>query len=127
MSADNGVYILVSRGRWTRHGYKREYRAVHAQAIENITYHPDYPDSPNKEPELNREMVLEYFGEARVFTDRRMAEGYAQAIYDQWMREFGVVEYGIRWFDECAHIPFPKWRSDGKPRRHRRTKLALAG
>lgn len=127
MSADNGVYILVSRGRWTRHGYKREYRVIHAQAIENVTCQPDYPGSKNREPELNRAMVLEYFGEARVFTDRRVAEGYALAVYDQWMKGLGTVEYGIRWFDEFAHIPFPKWQSDGKPRRHRHTELVKAG
>lgn len=125
MSADNGVYILVSRGRRTRHGHKTEYRVIHAQAIENIMEQPDYPAAylMMQDPELNRRKVLEYFGKARVFTDRRIAEGYAQAIYDQWMKDFGVVEYGIRWFDEFAHISFPKDES----RRHHRTKLIAAG
>lgn len=67
-------------------------------------------------------MVLEYFGEARVFTDRRVAEGYAQGIYDQLMQDI-VVEYGIRWIGEFVHIPFPQ----GVSRRIRRTKLVKAG
>lgn len=107
MSADNGVYILVSRGRKTRHGHKKEYRVIHAQAIENIFWCLNYPEGA-AEPVLNRDDVLSYFGEARVFTDRRVAEGYAQRIYDEWMRDVGYVEYGIVWFDEFAHIPFPK-------------------
>lgn len=121
MSADNGVYILVSRGRKTRRGHKTEYRVIHAQAIENIIWQPDYPDG--RKPMLNREVVLEYFWETRVFTDRRVAEGYAQAIYDDVMWNFGDVEYGIVWFDEFGQIPFPK----GHPRRHRRTQLVPAG
>lgn len=107
MSADNGVYVLVSRGRKTQHGHKKEYRVIHAQAIENIEWSPDYPVGSG-EMLLNREYVLSYFGEARVFTDRRVAEGYAQRIYDEWVKDFGYVEYGIVWFDEFAHIPFPK-------------------
>lgn len=102
MSADNGVYILVSRGRKTRHGFRKEYRVTHAQAIENIEYDPDYPVGSDEM--LNRQHVLSYFGAARIFSDRRVAEGYAQRIYD----EEGYVEYGIVWIDEFAHIPFPK-------------------
>lgn len=113
MSADNGVYILVSRGRKTRHGFKKEYRVIHAQAIENIDWSPDYPVDAS-EPKLNREMVLVYFGEARVMSDRRIAEGYAQCLFDEMERDGGFVEYGIRWLDDFADVPFPQ------PQRRRR-------
>lgn len=117
MSKDNGVYILVSRGRKTRHGHKKEYRVIHAQAIMNIMFAPDLPVGSD-EMMLNSEYVLRYFNGARVFTDRRVAEGYAQATYDAWTVVVGFVEYGIVWFDEYAHIPFPKQQC--------RQKLALA-
>ena len=123
MSADNGVYILVSRGRKTRKGYQKEYRVIHAQAIENITWQPDYPDYMVQDSELNRSEVLAYFGNARVFTDRRIAEGYAQRIFDEVMEGFGIVEYGIVWFDEFAHIPFPKPQSSR--RRHPQVQRTL--
>lgn len=108
MSADNGVYILVSRGRKTQHGLKSEYRVALAQAIENITYQPDYPDFLDRDSELNRETVLSIFGGSRVFTDRKIAEGYAQGVYDMWTKLEGYVEYGIVIIGEYAHISFPK-------------------
>jgi len=123
MSADNGVYILVSRGRKTRHGYRKEYRVIHAQAIENIYWNADDPWPAEGEAMLNDEYVRSYFGEATVLTDRKIAEGYAQCIYDSWMKEFGYVEYGICWLIEFANVPFPK----DQPQRRRRTKLVVAG
>jgi hypothetical protein len=105
MSADNGVYILASRGPKKRRGYTKEYRVVHAQAIDNITWEPDYPRGSG-EKWLNRKYVLMLFGNARVFTDRRIAEGYAQRIYDEHTEDFGVVEYGIC-FRDYAHLRFP--------------------
>jgi hypothetical protein len=113
MSADNGVYILVSRGRKTRHGYKKEYRVTHAQAIENIQWQPGDGIIPgDEEIELSPMYVRALFGNARVFTDRRIAEGYAQRIYDEHTEDGGVVEYGIRFLD-YSHIRFPKKQEAG--------------
>jgi hypothetical protein len=106
MSADNGVYILVSRGPKKRRGYTKEYRVAHAQAIDNIFFEPDYPRG-NGETWLNRKCVLRLFGNARVFTDRRLAEGYAQRIYDEHAEGYSAPEYGIEILDCCAHLRFP--------------------
>jgi hypothetical protein len=122
MSADNGVYILVNRGRKTQRGHKKEYRVIHAQAIENISFMPDYPLG-EEERLLNREQVLSYFGEARVFTDRKLAEAYAQGVHDVWIHFFGCVEYGIVWFDDFAHIRFPK---PEQPQPVKRSQLSAA-
>jgi hypothetical protein len=124
MSADNGVYILVSRGRRTQRGHKKEYRVVHAQAIECIREQPDYPNPMVRDSEFNREMLLQFFGTAWVFSDIRLAEGYALGIYDQWMRDIGVVEYGIVLLDECAHIPFPRPRIPKEARRPAKMSVA---
>lgn len=100
MSADNGVYILVTnRGRG-----KREYRVKHFQCVENLTYDPDFPQH---RPEVNLDVMLSHFGKARVITDRKIAEGYAQAILDEIERNGGICEYGIVWL-EFPTIRFPK-------------------
>lgn len=98
MSADNGVYILATRGR-KRKGRGREYRVAHVQAIENAWFDPDYPAS---RPRLNRELVLELFGKSKVFTDLKIARGYAERI----LEEVVYAEYGIRvlWYTD---LPFP--------------------
>lgn len=110
MSADNGVYVLVSRGPKTGHGRhahrKTEYRVIHAHAIENI-YAQDY-STGDPEPTLNRQMVLKFFGEARVFTNRELATAYAQGLHDGWESRVGYVEYGIVIIDEFADLPFPQ-------------------
>jgi hypothetical protein len=118
MSADNGVYILASRGPKKRRGYTKEYRVVHAQAIDNITWQPDYP-AGNGESELNQKYVLLIFGNARVFTDRRIAEGYAQCLYDELVGDDYVVEYGTCFLD-YAHIRFPK-KQEARSRDQSRT------
>ncbi len=112
MSADNGIYILVTKGR--KRGQK-EYRVIHAQAIENICETPDYPASP-QESVLDRECVLELFGECRVFTDRKFAEGYAMCMEDQtWFTEYGIS------FLDFSQVRFPKPLSTGRSRNRRRS------
>ena len=116
MSADNGVYVLVSRGRRKQHGHKQEYRVVQAQAIENIF---TWPPTSDEDCRLDNEQVTRLFGPARVFTDRKIAEGYAQGVFDS----FGYIEYGIVWIDEFAGLPFPKseptQQPQGLPKRRR--------
>ena len=133
MSADDGVYVLVTRGRKTRHGYKKEYRVVSAQCIENVTEAPDYPFGTSDQAEshdffvLNCEMVLSYFGGARVFNDRRIAEGYAQCLEDHQGAYFGSgTEYGIVWMD-YSHIRFPIPQRSGRSRRFRKNSLTSVG
>jgi hypothetical protein len=107
MSADNGVYILATRGKRTQRGHKTEYRVAHAQSIGNIMWKPDYPRRRRQEPLLNREWAIRLFGASFVFTDRRLAEAFALAIHEQWMKDFGVVEYGIKHLDFSA-VSFPQ-------------------
>ncbi|QQG42772.1 MAG: hypothetical protein HYW15_00965 [Candidatus Giovannonibacteria bacterium] len=98
MSADNGVYILATKG---SEG-KKEYRVAHAQAIENLWYKPDFP---KEKPELSLEYVSVLFGDCRrVFNDQKLAEGYALHILD----EVGYAEYGVQLLD-FAHIRLPKF------------------
>ncbi len=110
MSQDDGVYVLVSRGRRTRSGYKKEYRVIHTQAIENIQYAPNYPAGSDKEV-LNMENLLSYFGEATVFNDRKIAEGYAVRMVEEYGPTFESLEYGLVWIEEFAHIPFPRQKA----------------
>lgn len=69
MSADSGVYILETEG--------PEYRVVYAQAIDNIfgkyddtTFH--WKGDP--------EMILDYFGESKVFSDLTEAWDHATVL-----------------------------------------------
>lgn len=117
MSADNGIYILVTkRGR-----NKKEYRVIHTQAIENVQYMPDYPVS---RPCLNKEELAYKFGNARVFTDRGIAEGYAVRWHETLTKDGVIVEYGICWL-EYPYVRFPsaeyvwKVRAEEERWRHR--------
>ena len=117
MSADNGVYILETRGQ--RRGEK-VYRVVHAQAIENIEWEPDYPA---REPRLNRKYTLMYFGEAVAWTNLDHALEYAKELHDEIADE-GIVEYGICFLDHsCVHFPSTKKL---RKRQARRLKRILA-
>lgn len=100
MSADNGVYILATnRGRG-----KREYRVVDCQCIDNLTYEPNFP---HHRPQVNLEEMISRFGKSKVFTDRKIAEGYAIAIEERVLKDYGICEYGIVWL-EFPDIRFPK-------------------
>jgi len=79
MSADNGIYILITP---TEDGKGKEYRVTHAQAIDNITY--EHPDG-------NPEEVVAYFGTCLPFYDEKNATEFAFDLYDEW----GYTEYGI--------------------------------
>ena len=102
MSADNEIYILTTkRGR-----NKKEYRVIHTQAIENVLlYEPDH--FPGNKPRLNEHELIRYFGKARVFTDRKIAEGYAMRWLDERSSQDWITEYGIGWL-EYPHVRFPR-------------------
>ena len=105
MSADNGVYILKTKG-WKG---KMEYRITHAQAIENLWYEPDFP--PGDPKGLNKDDAQCTFGKSRVFTDLKLAQGYAMRIRDEG--GYLVLEYGIQVLD-FSHIPFPRLPQEHK-------------
>jgi hypothetical protein len=114
MSAENGVYILVTRGQ--KRGQK-EYRVAYTENITCVYDLADYPvEGPNAR-ELNQKYTLDVFGEARVFTDRKYAEGYARCIADGVIYERNFyLEYGIS-FINCEQIRFPKGQARMKLRR----------
>lgn len=120
MSADNGIYILVTAG--SEEGV-REYRVAHAQAIENLSWQPDImPDTPavscqdeyceddhhDVEAGINSEYARMLFGKSTVFTDRASALGAAADMYELMD---GYVEYGICFLDH-ANVRFPDQARD---------------
>lgn len=111
MSADNGVYILVTKG----NRGKKEYRVSHAQAVENLWYEPDHPQGSRDG--LNTKYAHLLFGKSRVFTDMKLARGYAERIYDEWMGDFGIVEYGITTLD-FSRVRFPRMSEEPQEELH---------
>ena len=91
MSADNGVYILETKG--------PEYRVVCASAIDNITW----AGEPSFDGEWNTNEVCNYFGDCKVHTN--LDEAYKEAL--RMHNHFEWTEYGI-----CIlpydHKEFPK-------------------
>jgi hypothetical protein len=126
MSADNGIYVLVTKGPWVKakNGRRvptKEYRVTHAQAIENITWEPDYPDYMTADSVLNRDKVLKYFGTAPVFTSRTRALLAAADMYEEYDNGF-YVEYGIQILN-YLDVPFPKGVVPQRRRQHKRPPL----
>lgn len=77
MSADNGVYILRTKG--------PEFRVVHAQAIDNIDY------DPPQDLSFNPDVVLDYFGQSKVYK----SEAEALLAARQIQKGLPICEYGI--------------------------------
>lgn len=82
MSADNGIYILKT---------KDQYRVIHAQAIENLSWTPlkDYKYS------LVPTRLVEYYGKSRYTRNFETAMRVANAM----ARDTYILEYGIRTFE----------------------------
>ena len=91
MSADNGVYILVTS---TASG-REEFRVSHAQAISNI--HAEHGD-------WDKSYVKILFGECEVILDEQ--EAFQEAV--SLARSINLVEYGIRTITEYKDKRFPK-------------------
>ena len=108
MSSDNGVYILET---------KDGFRVVHAQAIDNLYWWNfgkimtkyGMQDKWIKKNEINPEMLIEYFGDCKVFRSREEAEQEAYKIYEEIINDdfYPICEYGIVSID-CSNINFPK-------------------
>ena len=110
MSADNGVYILVTgRGK-----VRREYRVNLLGVIENLLVSPDFP-FPN--PVVHLDTMIASFGKCRVFGDRKLAKGYAIRWLEEIENKGGICEYGIKWL-EYTTMRFPRHAqpdSEGSP------------
>ena len=115
MSADNTIGILVTRN---RKGEGLEFRVAHVQAIENLTWGPDYPSGPN--PALNREYARLLFGDAPYFTEEAAAWRYAFKLERKILADFGILEYGVKRLD-FGQVFFPA--SDRKRKRRRNAEL----
>ena len=88
MSADNGIYV----GKFpTVDPNNFEYRVIHAQAIENLSY--ETPDNCDYSPEE----VVRYFGQAYPFSDEKRAQDSALRMEKEILSDdiCPILEYGI--------------------------------
>ena len=87
MSADNGIYIGV----FPIADGGKEYRVIHAGAIENCDDSKSFPQS------LIDAYRVRYWKDAPVFDNRDAAWSKAREIYDKIMEDdfCPVVEYGV--------------------------------
>jgi hypothetical protein len=99
MSADNGIYILVTKGVVGTALY--EYRVVEAGAIENIFAEDKHFDAKIG---WNTQQIKNYFGKCQVFFDDFTPMKYAFNIE----KETGWTEYGINYLSQFKEYPFPK-------------------
>lgn len=89
MSADNGIYILRTKG--------PEYRVAYHQAIDNI--YGNFSDESLRW-QGDPEAMLEYFGKAPVFTDMESALDKAEEM----VYNYDYLEDGI-----CVISDFKDW------------------
>jgi len=94
MSADNGIYI----GSFPTVDGGKEYRVIHAQAIDNCEDHSQFPQ------QLTDAYRVLYYGGSPVL-DLDQAWARARTLYEQVMQESGVLEYGISTIDYDRHFP----------------------
>lgn len=94
MSADNGIYILVTKKPGS--GTEKEYRVVYAQAIENMEF-------GSTQEEKDYSLVCS-FGNPKtpIFTDRDKALEYAHDM----AKNCTILEYGVQEID-YTHREFP--------------------
>jgi hypothetical protein len=93
MSADNGIYLLETPA--VKGSKKKEYRVIHAQAIDNIYWDENCPNNNNSEG--NPSQVVAYFGNTTAFNDAETAWGYAREIEKKILSDdyCPILEYGI--------------------------------
>lgn len=112
MSADNGIYTLITAAP----GGGKEYRVAYGSAIENIFADRICMDgccAPKWHPGVKLELnyAYAYFSEAPVFTNQKAAEDYAQKLEDRETYEYEGVRYGTEYgcvtFDH-GDVPFPE-------------------
>lgn len=100
MSADDGIYILKTRGGPYRNYAGRPdfyYHITHAQAIENIDYEPNYKG-------FNLQGLMSYFGHCHMEYSEEDAYKYAREMEERQHKEIGFYpEYGVCLID-ASHI-----------------------
>lgn len=82
MSADNGIYIAK---------FPDGYRVAHAAAIDNLDYYPEGSEE-------RKQVLKDYFGDAKVFQTHEEAYSEAKRIEKEWVKDdedFCFLEYGI--------------------------------
>lgn len=89
MSADNGIYILVTSG--------PEYRVAHHQNIDNI--YGNFSDE-SYQWQGDPEEMFRYFGNAKTFSSLEKALDYAENL----MYDYEYLEDGI-----CVISDFHEW------------------
>lgn len=132
ISADNGIYILKTKG--------PEWRVAHLQAIDNIYWWPTCCENPciiddscqeydnpldsyyhekyiicgtrdpewEKREEINPDMIMNYFGNCKVFNTEEEAFNEADRIYTEIMNDdCPIIEYGIQKINGLENEPFP--------------------
>lgn len=101
MSADNGIYILVTM---KKDSHDCEYRVAHAQAIDNLDYGTE---------EDKQNSMVQYFGKSKVYN-----ESDAILFAHDLAKNYSVLEYGVSTIDltpqEFPEIPYEQacnyWR-----------------
>lgn len=92
MSADNGVYVLQTKG--------PEFRVAYGQAIDSI-YGKFNDDTLHWDG--NPEMMAEFFGKSKMFTDLDEALALAETM----SYNYDYLEYGVCLITDFRALPFP--------------------
>jgi hypothetical protein len=83
VSADNGIYL----GEFPTLDGGKEYRVVHAVAIENV----DFGD-----PDMQDHTRVSYFGKAHSYQSFELAWEEARLLAQKITDDYGFLEYGIQ-------------------------------
>jgi len=94
MSADNGVYILVTPILTPRDEGRKEYRPSYMQAVENYLWDAESGEE-TENPDIHIENARQMWKYARVVFDRTKALKMA----DKMAQECAVLEYGIQFIE----------------------------
>ncbi len=113
MSADNGVYILKTRGAGLQAPFANndpqkavapfyEYRVLHAQCIENIYYRVESQSDHDlfDQRTFVPEVAYDYFKECQPLYDEDQARNYAHQLADQT----SILEYGVEILDHGEQV-----------------------
>lgn len=126
MSADNGIYVLKTRIpaeaafdlKADRIIKDFEYRVIHAQAIENISYNLETGEC---QPDFIPEEAYRYFSESPVFFDESEAFHYAHTE----AKDCAILEYGVCLLD-YGHQVFETFSEEELAAYDRRSEEAIA-
>lgn len=86
MSADNGIYILQTKG--------PEWRVAYASAVENV-YWDDEKKEETDDTKVHIKNARIMWGDSEVYTDEEAAVRRAWEIYREEISGYGIIEYGV--------------------------------